>query len=256
MLKPAAKMIGVWCIGVLSGMLILAVFQPKQPPPNLNDPNEWMLIKRFYGTIDPHDGEVTAKVYVIHRLSGVKGDGYTVLQNKIEVTRGEKTDVFKWPDNRDFAAGDCEIVDLDGDGIREFVLGGSRVVSYSQGRFRFTPELDELFAGWYDPGPFDLEKDGHLTFVDAETLHDGSTVKDKNKYVPIPRLKQWTHEKGFTDVSKNFPDYYMKHTIPEFEKMRSSEKDGDLQQLYTKGIAYITEQFLSKHQPASKGQQP
>lgn len=88
-------------------------------PPNLDDPQIWLPIKTFRGELYPDSPPVVARVSAIYRLSDDKYP-YTVLQNRIEISVADRLHRFFWPTSDDFVAGSCDILDVDGDGVKEF----------------------------------------------------------------------------------------------------------------------------------------
>ena len=113
---------------------------------DLNDKSEYTHIRAFDGHLNPVDGLVHVDVYVLdHRPVG--DFDRSITQNIIEVTSAAGTRRHRRPEP--FTAGWCEIVDLDGDGWREFAfinLVTARVVSFREGPFVFQTDRDQLRA--------------------------------------------------------------------------------------------------------------
>lgn len=133
---------GIFILGIIFGALL---FSPRSEPtpPDLDDPNQWLLVKNY----SQDRTNMTAQVYVIERLSN-SCDPYTVLQNKIVITREGEVFEFRWADDREYAAGWCEVREDSGE--LEFFLYETpnklRVVRFDGERFSFTPETDEYFG--------------------------------------------------------------------------------------------------------------
>jgi hypothetical protein len=91
-------------------------------------------------------------------------------------------------------AGWCEIVDLDGDGWREFVfinLLTARVVSLRQGSFVFRSGRDQL-SGHVPIRLFDKDDDGRLEFVTF-----GPAILDTTGPMGTMSTYNWDKENGF-----------------------------------------------------------
>jgi hypothetical protein len=229
------------CIFVGGGVLgmVLSPFLSPPQPPNLDDPVGWIAIKFYKGLLDPQDGELTAWVGVMARFSNER-DPYTVLQNKIEIHNEGRTFRFLWPDDKTYAAGWCDIADVDGDGRKEFLLyagtGSLRIVSFSKGHFYYRPRADELFSLDYHVGPMDLDNDGAPEFIEDESY--ASEVEGDTR-IHIPLVKKWTRLNGLEDVSAKFPTYYERTVIPEFQRKANLESDALKRETIQRAIAEI-----------------
>lgn len=230
-----------FAIGLLVGItigfaLLVSIRSPK--PLDLAHSQNWLVIREYHGVLDPAEGEVKARVSVISRWSG-EGGGETVQQNKIEVTRNNKTAVFTWPDPKEYAGGRCEILDLDEDDRKEFVLFDSahavRVVSYSDGQFQFRQRADELISLESQTGPSDLSGDGHLEFISEEHFPESL----EGKTIQIPHVMRWSLGKGFEDVSSKFPFYYTDRVLPVLREQLALEGDQKMRALYSDAIVYV-----------------
>lgn len=210
-------------------------------PEDLEDVSNWLLIKEYKGELGSNTGRVEARVYAIRRLSG--RDRETILQNRIELTQDGKLHVFMWDNNLMYVTGVCDVLDVDGDGTKEFLFGHSRVVWYSQGLFGHRGKPDEIFSFRYDVGPFDFDNDGRLEFVEGAHFPEEASVKDKR--IPLPKVMHWTRASGFKDVSKQFPQYYRDTIIPDLEAQRASETDPAMKALYSQALDYVRNELLS-----------
>lgn len=199
----------------------------------------WFLIKWFNGELVPgHRSEV--RVYVARHLSG-DGQAVTYVQNRFEVmTEGRSLEYF-WPDDKTFAGGWCEIVDLDRNGRREFMIGSDRiirVVSYDGTSLLFRSKQDEITSINYDIGPFDLKHDGDFEFIVDDPIESGAIN------VSVPRIRKWSPESGFTDVSSKFDLYYREVVIPDFRKHLETAQSPAERTAYERGLRAI-EQLLA-----------
>jgi len=163
------------------------------------------------------------------------------MQNKIEIRTSEGSFRFLWPDNGTFVAGWCEILDVDGDGDKEFLMyagtGSVRVVSFARHEFQFRPGFDDLLSFEYGVGPFDLDRDGKLEFVEDE--HFPSNLDNNAKWIQIPRVKRWSRAGGFIDVSAEYPRYYKERIIPDLERRLTVEHDPELRQTISRAVAFL-----------------
>ncbi len=209
--------------------------RPKAP--DLNDPHVWLPIKVFHGELGRQTGNVDATVGAVYMLSDGP-DTYTVMQNKIEVRTNGSSFRFLWPDDGTFVAGWCDILDVDGDGDKEFLLyagsGSLRIVSFVQGQFQFRPHRDDLLSFDHGVGPLDIDGDGKPEFLEDE--HFPANLENNAKWIWIPRVKRWSRADGFIDVSNDYPKYYREQLIPELERRQMKEQDPELRQLISHSI--------------------
>lgn len=231
-------------IGVVSGALIAArVMRPHAP--DLSSLNNWVLIKSFHGELTPQEPAVSARVYVYQKFSDGR-DPYTVLQNRIEVANDDGSPhIFLWPSSEQFAGGWCEIVDLDLDHRKEFLLFMNartlRVVRYTAGHFDFRPNVDTLGSWNSDMRFLDLDNDG------ATELRAGDAVYDPSlgRYFEVPRIKRWLADRGFVDVSGKYPSYYRDVVLPDLKEKLARAADPASRTDYERAIEFISSNFLA-----------
>ena len=185
------------CAGLLVCVLIGAACDSS------DSDNEWERvdlqthIRSFDGELNPTDGPVHVDVYVLDldRRKGIRdSESEPQGQNTIELTSRKGLQRFNWP-MRHFAGGWCEIVDLDGDGAREFVFidgSSARVVSYQAGAFQFRESKDALTAK-QPIRLLDFDRDGRLDFVTwaPATIIEPSTTR------AAVALANWERQRGF-----------------------------------------------------------
>lgn len=228
-------------MGLLAGVMLSSYTNERNRlgPEHLEDTSNYLLIRDYKGQLGPNSGQVEVHVYAIRRFSDHDSD--TVLQNRIELKQDGRLHVFMWGSNQMYVAGMCDVLDVDGDGTKEFLFGHTRVVWYSQGRFGHRGRADEILSLGY-AGPFDFDNDGRLEFVDGDSFPPEAGVRDKR--IPFPRVMHWTREAGFADVSKEFPEYFAGTVIPEFEAKRAAETDPATKALYSQALDYVRNQLL------------
>jgi len=232
---------GLFILGIVftAGLIVGRVSrQPKAP--DLTDPKIWLPIKVFDGVLSRDSGEVHLTVSAISRLSDDRYP-HTVMQNKIEIRATERFFQFLWPDSGTFVAGWCDILDVDDDGNKEFLMyagkGSLRIVSFTRSEFHFRPRLDELLSFEHAVGPFDLDADGGLEFV--EDQHFPSNLDKNAKWIWIPRVKRWSRAEGFIDVSKDHAQYYGQRVIPDLERRMTTEQDPDLRKIISNAVDFL-----------------
>jgi hypothetical protein len=118
--------------------------------------------------------------------------------------------------------------------------GSIRVVSFRENNFRFRLRQDELLSFEYDVGPFDLNGDSNLEFVQDERFPSDLDTKG----IRIPRIKQWSFENGFIDKSSEYPAYYKQRIIPELRQLLMEEQDPELRDSISQAIDFLTNQVL------------
>ncbi len=89
----------------------------------------------------------------------------------------------------------------------------------------------------YGVGPFDLDRDGKLEFVEDE--HFPSNLDNNAKWIQIPRVKRWSRAGGFIDVSAEYPRYYKERIIPDLERRLTVEHDPELRQTISRAVAFL-----------------
>lgn len=238
-------------VGLLAGILgfalgaFVGIRLTRPEPPDLNNLQNWIQIRQFDGILEPTAGKAMVQVYVIKRLSNGR-DPIDIFQTRIEIQTANRTDIFMWPNNKEYAAERCEIEDVDGDKAKEFLLfegpGRLRILSYSQGNFRFRERLDELISLEFNIGPFDLNHDGQLEFIEDERFPKDLTFTAKT--LRVPRVKRWSNHDGFYDVSNDFPQYYLDQVIPALERKLSATTDQEERRLYSDSLSYVRNQFV------------
>jgi hypothetical protein len=185
----------LWCAGLLVCVLIGAACDSSDSDDEWQRVDLQTHIRSFDGELNPTDGPVHVDVYVVGRSRMARrSDPEPQGQNTIELTGRTGQQRFQWP-TRTFAGGWCEIVDLDGDGAREFVFidgSSARVVSYQGGAFQFRESKDALTAK-QPIRLLDFDRDGRLDFVTwaPATIIEPSTTRS------AVALANWDHQRGF-----------------------------------------------------------
>jgi hypothetical protein len=136
---------------VIASLLLVAVlsilgtvYAIRPEPPDLSNQQEWTLIKDDRSAEDPK----AIQVYLLKHLSN-KWDPYTVQQNKIVVSHGEKSLEFMWPRDNQYAAGWCEISRLSNARAAILLFEGTtslRIVFFEDHQFIFRSDKDELIS--------------------------------------------------------------------------------------------------------------
>jgi len=172
------------------------------------DADDWQLIRSYSGILDPAEGPISAKVYSFAHV----GSSYTIFQNRIGVQAADGSmRLFTWPDDN-LAGTACDVVDLDGDSIKEFVItteSSARVVSYRKGTFSYREKSrdwngsDDLLSATVLE-MVDLDHDGRTEFV----VFGHTSLEAVGKDPPQPKVHQWTLRNGFQPGSDRLVEVY------------------------------------------------
>jgi hypothetical protein len=175
---------------------------------------DWKLIHSYEGTIDPADGVLRVKVYSANVQRDSLLDSMVYLQNRIEV-QSPSGDVrsFMWP-VEEFAGTACDVLDLDGDGVKEVVVRGptcARVVSYRNGKFLYRDRMgdggDDLLSVTRLE-MLDIDGDGRVEFV----TFGNASLAEVGKVPPEPSLRRWTRD-GFQPAPPGLLEAYKKKRL-------------------------------------------
>jgi len=232
-------------IGLVAGAYsAMRLLRPKAP--DLSSIDNWILVKSYNGKLDEKGPISSVKIYVYRKFSDMF-DPHTVLQNRIEVNvdLGSRH-VFSWQSSKEYAGGWCEIMDLDLDHRKEFLLFDNthalRIVRYTAGMFDFRPKLDTLGSWTSDIQILDLDNNGSIKFLAGDAIFD-SAIKG---YFEVPRIKQWLAESGFIDVSAKYPRYYKDTVLPDLLRRQATAKGAVSKKEYQLSIDFIRSTFLSE----------
>jgi hypothetical protein len=223
--------------------------------PDLNAADRWTLIKQYRGPLDREHGEIVVRVYVYGRpYLQMNDEDYEVAQNRIDLhdSSGKQIATFMWQGGRVvYAGGWCEILDINQDGNKEFLLfddrGRVRVVSYESGRLQFKDGFglqNRIDSAGFQIGPLDLNEDGQLEFLEEEFFPQDINAR---AHAYFPKVKHWNPRDGFHDVSAEFPKYYEQTVIPELKDV-AAHGDYDTRYVNLQAIEYI-ETNIVKHTP-------
>lgn len=165
--------------------LLATYFSPKPP--------EWTTIRTFTGDLSKGQSVVVRISYSAYFSDGTSR-AETYLQNKILVESAGRKYEFQWEDSLTYAAKTADVLDLDQDGRKEFVMlsgGSARVVSFVDGRFIFRPQQDELFFA-----------EGDLAIVAESSPRYFAIVKPSEMGTtgPITEVARWNSTRGFLNT--------------------------------------------------------
>ncbi|HXH86716.1 MAG TPA: hypothetical protein VNI35_07800 [Nitrospira sp.] len=191
----------------------------------------------FEDVLDPALSVTHVKIRRLAKESTGLFDAQDIRSSRVELAGGIR-DTFSLPLKVDLAAQSSQVLDLDGNGIKEillyqdeFVVG---VVWLRKGKLNFRPDRDLLKSWAFDirPKPTD---DGHLVFVAASEFPEGNL-----NAVPRPRLFSWNEQEGFRDVTSSYPTYVNKHLIPVVREALRSERNEDRKANFAKVLAELS----------------
>jgi hypothetical protein len=173
-------------------------FMGSAQAPDPKDDRSWIMIRSYQAPND-REGFIRANVYAIQQFSD-DYRGITVLANRIDVEAVNGSWRFEWPDDDEFAGTWCEILDLDGDGLREFILisGGrtARVVEFTDGRFKYDrSRIHGQLSSSSLLKLIDLNDDGLPEFVTGSSSND-------------VQVFNWTKADGFQTSPGQLADVY------------------------------------------------
>jgi hypothetical protein len=169
-------------IAVLS--ILGALYSIRSEPPDLSNQQEWTLIKNDRSAETPKD----IRVYILKHLSS-RWDPFTVEQNKIIVSQGEKSAEFMWPRDNEYAGGWCEVARFPDHRIAILLFEGAtslRIVLFENSQFIFRSGKDELIS------TSDIQWQG---VKPAGVLEFNVTEAGKLKKL------MWTPQSGFAESS-------------------------------------------------------
>jgi hypothetical protein len=183
-------------VGLVGGLLIAERFLRPRPA-DLTDGLKWKLTKAFVGSLEPGQPVVSVRLLVFDH---VDDDHDHVMQNRIEIDTERGTAQYMWP-VAEYAAHWAEVLDLDNDGSKEFVLlhgsSAARVVTYRQGRFAFDERRDQVMSPGGPIELVDVDGDGSIefvTFASSKTLEEQAVTR-KTEY--SPKLFRWSEAQRF-----------------------------------------------------------
>lgn len=202
----------------LSGVagFVIGRSQIGRPKPETIGPSTWVRIRSYRGVVDPSAGNVDVQVYSAQVVPG-DIESNIILQNKIVLVDSEGPVEFLWPRSDEFAASQCEIEDLDGDGTKEFVLFAGeyavRVVSYRNRRFTFREgqgvARDELTSAAKGLQMLDLNGDGRFEFATLSAV----AIDPKARLLEFRnelRVMEWHRVTGFRDAPTALFELYQR----------------------------------------------
>ena len=207
---------------------------------DLKYPENWVVILDTNAVLDREGSPVQVQVGVISRVEGEEASS-SLRQNRITISDKLGVHTFMWPDGG-YAAGQCQLLDLDKDGVQELLFSSFegddtylRVVRFWGGRFQFRIRNDELRVATVPPEPVHIEGEGDWRFIEKYAFPEGASVA----YVDVPRVMQWTASAGFQDVSSVFPQYFRTQVLPDLRRRMSEEADSRTKQLFADAISNI-----------------
>jgi hypothetical protein len=195
-------------LGFVGGVVVAERFFRVRPP-DLSDDDMWALTRVFIGSLEPNHPVVRVRVFVFDHADGFD----QLMQNRIEIDTGKGTAQYMWP-VAEYAAHWSEVLDLDNNGRKEFVLVHAgrvaRVVSYRQSHFAFNQRRDEILSPGGAIELVDIDRDGSpefVTFTTSKTAEE-LIVTEKTEY--FPKIFRWSEEQGFHSAPESLAGDYMR----------------------------------------------
>jgi hypothetical protein len=196
---------------------------------------------------EPGKGKYSIVVWSRVKLS-TDYDREDLFQTRIEVTGKLQTFGFEWPRAYSCEPNSVELRDLAGNGKKAFVLWYDmdlRVVQFTDKAFRFRPNMDRLDSVGSQSRFVDFGNDGRLEYI--ASLNYPQRFGDPQNYrtLPFPVIYRWSPERGFEEVSEEFPEFYRGDAIPELRKLKDEAEDPLRKPLFDSAIGYIEQRISS-----------
>jgi hypothetical protein len=158
-------------------------------------------------------GEEPSDVVVWNRTkwSTSAFDAQDIFQTRIEVRNTTGLHIFVWPDEVACAPDSAELKDLVGDGTREFLLSCTmdlRVVQFRGDSYVFRPRQDTLDGTLVQSRFMDLDHEGRLGYIAYLNFPQRFGGPENRETLPLPVVYRWSKDKGFEEVSGQYPDFY------------------------------------------------
>lgn len=196
-------------------------------------------------------GEEPSEVVVWNRTkwSTSAFDAQDIFQTRIEVRNKTGLHVFVWPDEVSCAPDSAELKDIDGEGTKEFLLSCTmdlRVAQFRGDSYVFRPRQDMLSGIAIQSRFMDLDKDGHLEYIGYLNFPQRFGDPGNRDTLPLPVVYRWSKDKGFEEVSGQYPDFYSKQAIPELRQEQKEEDNPVRKELFDKAIRFIEQRMTNK----------
>lgn len=231
---------GVW------GAFLCGIHFGRPKPLDFSYPENWIVILDANAALDRDGPPAHVQVGVVSRIEG-EDALRTLRQNRITISDKQGVHTFMWPDA--YAAGKCRLLDIDNDGVQEFLFSTFegddtylRVVQFRGGKFQIRTDNDELRVATVSPEPIHIQGKQDWEFIEKHPYFDGASTA----YVDVPRIMDWTASTGFRDVSTSFPEYFRAQVLPDLRLRMSEEADFREKQLIADAISTIERTVAEK----------
>jgi hypothetical protein len=232
--------LAVLFIAAVWGAFSYGIHIGRPRPLDLNYPENWVVILDTNAVLDREGSPVQVQVGVMSRIEGEEAL-HNLRQNRITISDKQGVHTFMWPGGG-YAAGKCQLLDIDQDGVQEFLFSTFegddtylRVVRFQGGKFQFRIRNDELRVATVSPEPVHIEGEQGWSFIQKYAYPEGASTA----YVDVPRVMQWTASAGFQDVSAAFPEYFRAQVLPELRSRMSHEPNSLKKQFFADAISSI-----------------
>lgn len=196
---------------------------------------------------EPGGGKYDVIVWSRVKLSN-EWDLADLFQTRIEVKGSSVMHTFEWPQQYQCEPDFAEIREITGNGKKVFLLSCGmdfRVIQFTNGSFRFRPSMDRLDSVGSQSRFVDFNNDGRLEYI--ASLNYPQKFGDPKNYLtlPFPVIYRWSPERGFEEISREFPEFYREEAIPELRKLRQESEDPLRRPIFDSAIAYIQKRISS-----------
>jgi len=238
--------LAVLVIAAVWGALLYGIHLGRPKPLDLGYAENWIVILDANAALDRDSPLVHVQVGVVSRIEG-EDALHTLRQNRITISDKQGVHTFMWRDA--YAAGKCQLLDIDSNGVQEFLFSTFegddtyiRVVQFRGGKFQFRTDNDELRVATVSPGPVHIEGKQDWEFIEKHSYPEGASMA----YVDVPRIMHWTASTGFQDVSTSFPEYFRAQVLPDLRRRMSEEADLRSKQIFADAISTIERTVAGK----------
>ena len=186
-----AGTLAVLIIAAVWGAFLCGIHFGRPKPLDFSYPENWIVILDANAALDRDGPPAHVQVGVVSRIEG-EDALRTLRQNRITISDKQGVHTFMWPDA--YAAGKCRLLDIDNDGVQEFLFSTFegddtylRVVQFRGGKFQFRTDNDELRVATVSPEPISCRQHKHRPTQKCPWMPSGEAKSARNETTIPPR---------------------------------------------------------------------